>query len=736
MNILEKNSSIDSTQNLQQNSINSTQSIIKEKKQNVLDLNFKEFSCLRTLNKDWKFFIALDFSKLSPEENLNKYFIEIIDFVSSKNFYIKWLCNLKIWKHRLLDLLYKANFKKNHLWKNTIILWEVLSCHEDKYLPQIKAKNWIELCDLEFKIWQKYNIDEIITNLWNWWWKPKNWVKLWYNYNALILTINFCNWSLDPNKYLQELAKYCFSWKKFKTIEEIKNYLQSIWFLKFVWTNLSLQVAKSIPAINWENSVFEIKSKNVLLDVAPKWNDTQKRIDMYVYWNTTFNVLKWETLIVKKPSTNWKPWFKLNWEKIEPKAWEDKLSVDKIVWQNIKIINHDNWTIEFVSEIDGFLIGFDLKKPQNKFYVDTKKELKGWVNMKTWIVNDEVDWDRDIKWNIETDYTFTWKELNIKWDIENWKNLLISWHNKSSVKVDIDWTVYSWNIFCQSPWVINIKKMASNSFIYAPFADVNIQEVQFWCVIIAKSVKIKKSINHELIMSSKTEIDELEAWSKIITIFSKENVIHKVNWDESSKLELYCHYSKIKKLDIWALKLEIINLEEHIKNIILKNSNLALLNQYYRFLELQELSNKTMQDNLELVKLKDLVNKHELNNEKVEQIKFMTRSAQSRIDEINKKIGEIQKLIKDYQKLVNQNRQICIEDIQSSVPLVFWNIQRNILKEISKDIKIAWLKYCKNTKEIILDMIKTTIEDIKRWKDDDYKQRAEKKATNYDLHFN
>lgn len=709
---------------------------VLDKKQKILELDFSSFKYLKTLNKNWQFLLGFDFSKLPPEENLNKYFIEIIDFLSSKDYYIKWLCNLKIWKHKILDYLYRANIKKAHLWKNTLILWEVLSCHEDKYLPQIKSKNWIEFCELEFKIWQNYNIDEIITNLWNWWWKAKNWVKLWFNYNAIFITLKYCIWELSPEQYLQNLAKYCFTWKKFKTIEEIKNYLQSIWFLKFVWTNLSLQVAKSIPAKNWENSLFEIKSKNVLLDVAPKWNNTQKKIDMYVYWNTTFNVLKWETLLVKHPSTNWTPWFKLNWEKIEPKAWEDKLSVDKIVGQNIKIINHDDWTIELVSEIDGFLIGFDLKKPQNKFYVDTKKELKGWVNMKTWIVNDEVDWDRDIKWNIETDYTFTWKELSIKWDIENWKNLLISWHNKSSVKVDIDWTVYSWNIFCQSPWEINIKKLGSNSFIYAPFADLNIQEVQFWCVIIAKSVKIKKSINHELILSSKTEIDELEAWSKIITIFSKENVIHKVNWDESSKLELYCHYTKIRKVDINTLKIEIAQLEQSIKNIILKNSNLALLNQYYRFLELQELDERSIQENLELAKLKDLVSKNELNNEKVEQLKFMTRSAQARIDEYNRKIDELKKSIWDYQKIIEQNRQICIEDIKSWVPLVFWNIQRNILKEISKDIKIAWLKYCKNTKEIILDMINTTIEDIKRWKDDDYKQRAEKKATNYDLHFN
>lgn len=712
-----------------------TQKVI-EKKQRILELNFQDFKEVKTLNKNWQFFIALDFSKLPDDTSLNSYFIEIIDFLTSKDYYIKWLSNLKIWKHRLLDVLYRANIKKSILEKKSIVLWEVISCHEDKYLPQVKSKNWLEYCELEFKIWQKYNIDEVISTLWNWWWKPKNWIKLWYNYNAIHLTVKYCNWEYSPEQYLELLAKYCVRDKKFKTIEEIKSYLQSIWFLKFVWTNLSLRVASSIPAKNWTNSAFEIKSKKVLLDVAPKWFNSKKKIDMYVYWNTTFNVSNWEVLLLKHPATNWTPWFKLNWEKILPKNWEDKLNLEKIVWKNIKIIQLNDWKTQIVSEIDWFLIGFDATKPQNKFYVDTKKELKGWVNMKTWIVNDEVDWDRDIKWNIETDYTFTWKELSIKWDVENWKNLLISWHNKSSVIVKIDWTVYSWNIFCQSPWNINIKKLGSNSFIYAPFADLEIQEVQFWCVIIAKSVKIKKSVNHELILSNNLHIQELEAWSKIITNISKEGIVDKVNWDESSKLELYCHYTKIKKMDVNVLKIEIVQIEESIKNIINKNSNLKILNIYYRYKKLEWIEEKSVDENLEFAKLRDIINQKWLNDEnKINELQFMTRSAQARVDEYNKKIEEIKKVIKTYQKIIEQNRQICIEDVYAWLPIVFWNIQRNILKEISKDIKIAWLKYCKNTKEIILDMIKTIIEDIKRWKDEDYKQRNEQKSSRYDLHF-
>lgn len=137
------------------------------------------------------------------------------------------------------------------------------------------------------------------------------------------------------------------------------------------------------------------------------------------------------------------------------------------------------------------------------------------------------------------------KKTEIVWDIENNVSILLESYDNWEIEVDIKWTIYSANIF-NSKWKISINKLWIKCFIYSPLADIEINEVWFWAIIIANSIKIKKWNNMDTLISNETKINELLVWNKTSTILSKNSLINILNWDKSSQLELFVFYEKLK----------------------------------------------------------------------------------------------------------------------------------------------------------------------------------------------
>lgn len=719
--------------------LNEPQNLISKtsnKSNNIIEINLWNFKFIDVKKIAWKSFIFLKIEELKNLKNINISITNLLDYICEKNFYIKWFSQIKVKNYRLIDLLYKFNLNWNVLWEKDILIWEIVMQDENIFMPNVKKNKNTEYCELEFKHSINYDLDSIIFNLWNWWWSKKNETKLWYNYTSIILSIKFCRWEINKEDFLKLLAKHCFSNIKFKTIQDIEKYLKDCGFLKFIWQNISIKIAQNLEPQNWDDSKLEIKSKKVILDTSPKDKNSDRKIDMYEYWNVTFNVWKWEVLFTKIPSTKWKNWLSLNWDVIRATDWIDKINLEKIIWENIEIVkNEDNNLISLVSKIDGFLIWYDPKKPNNKIYVDNKKELKWWINMKTWSIDDLVlDWYRKINWAIEKDYSFKWKKLEIIWDIENNVSILLESYDNWEVEADIKWTIYSANIFCNSKWKISINKLWIKCFIYSPLADIEVNEVWFWAIIIANSIKIKKWTNIDTLISNETKINELIVWNKTSTILSKNSLINILNWDKSSQLELFVFYEKIKKLNINLIKEKITELELKKNNIISKNKSLKLLN-YIEILEnLKKIENPDEQKLLTIKKLEDLLKKENINATRIDELKFMSRSAQLIVDEIKYEISTLVNMIEEYQKIINDVKTVDIKKSSLEIHLKLWQIQRDILKYfIDKKILIPDLTFARSYKENIWKIIEELKANIRNEKDEDFSKINKAQSSNYSI---
>lgn len=129
--------------------------------------------------------------------------------------------------------------------------------------------------------------------------------------------------------------------KEYKLLQirknEIEKYLLEKNFIKIVWNNIYLKIAKDILPIYWVPSKIELVSSWLIYDSSPEDKSEKWRIDLKVYKNSTFSVKQWEIIMIKIPKKNWKIWTRINWEKIPTINWQELINLELIAWDNLRI---------------------------------------------------------------------------------------------------------------------------------------------------------------------------------------------------------------------------------------------------------------------------------------------------------------------------------------------------------------------------------------------------------------
>ena len=701
-----------------------------DKISDITNLNLSNFNFVRIiLNKEQNWHdIYLDFSKFWEIDDINTPLISLLETLYKNNFYIDWISKYKIWNYYILDLLYKIKFFKKNLKQSFFKIWTIKKSNwEWLFKPELKTD--ISLIENQntkkfdkviytfayscFKIWNEYNDDELIMNLWNWFNNPKNWVKSCIYYDVIFATTKFLKKEISKEVFLKIILdiyykKWLIDEKEYKLLQirknEIEKYLLEKKFIKIVWTNLYLQIAKDILPAYWVPSKIELVSSWLIYDSSPEDKSEKWRIDLKVYKNSTFSVKQWEIIMIKIPKKNWKIWTRINWEKIPTINWQELINLELIAWDNLRIwkvlretdkkweytyreISKDEVTQKNKNDIFDWLIctvnwycdKFDEKKPTKKLHISIDSMIS-WVNKNTWdIDNDIFVWVKEINWWIHQNYQWTWwTDFIVKWDIDNNANFIISTID-SNINFSCTWVINNAKLYCIDNWNIVLNKVSNWSIIYAPNSKVTIKHAENWVIIIADEVEIDSAFIPKIIICNKLKIKSLTLWqSDTLLSWKKTEILNIENksWD----LHVLINWKKLQKWNI-----DIYNKEKDYLETKLKELQEHQFIKSFNIYQQLKLALEQANNNPEFASKKEALT-NRLNQYDIDDLNFKTKNIFEAIETIENRLVEVLSKIEIYNNELNEEKYCNIDKIPS------WNIAHITLWTITNDVILDFMK--------------------------------------------
>ncbi len=129
-----------------------------------------------------------------------------------------------------------------------------------------------------------------------------------------------------------------------------------------------------------------------------------------------------------------------------------------------------------------------------------------------------------------------------------------------------------------------------------------------------------------------------------------------------------------------------------------------------------------------------MLKKENINATRIDELKFMSRSAQLIVDEIKYEISILVNMIEEYQKIINDVKTVDIKKSSLEIHLKLWQIQRDILKYfIDKKILIPDLTFARSYKENIWKIIEELKANIRNEKDEDFSKINKAQSSNYSI---
>lgn len=645
---------------------------------------------------DWSISTYLDIKSLEENSNVNEILIHLIDSTISRWYYLDWLFNvwINLWnrKIRLLEWIHRLKITKKFFNWDYVKIWTIKKQKEDRFLPKIEKNGQFNKAKFEFRFWDKYNIDDVIANLRNGWWFEAKSVKVWIFYSILKENVEFCN-AIEPiyndkspeaeterenikKNYLLNIFKiykslYPTSLDATYPESQLESALIRAWFFNKMWRNFSTLIAEDIKPKNWLNSQLKVISPHVRLNQSPKDKDWTI-INLYVYENTSFNVKTWETLFEIIPATSWTHWYALNWEIIKQTPWVDNITAKRISWANIETIVKEN-RIFLVSTINGYVDWYkDNHDKITKINVNKVWKNKSWVDMTTWDTEETTESIKTLNWDINWRcYTLNAYGVIVKWWIIDKAKVFfndISIENKV-FEWKISWNIIDSKIHIKWPAKIQCNNISHWSSIFAPEAEIEANNIEWWVIIVCKKLTCKNMTNIKAVFAEEIIIEnKYTSWSSpsfLIWQNITQNQIDSKKWD----LQLIYNWRKLKQKNIKKLEDDIQRATKKIDELS-KNENILT---YKKYLLLDELKS------LEKVKF-DLFNKDENSRtrELIDEIKNL-RTKIKKLDEELKHSTPFESI-----KMITNSFRELIEQLQTSI------------LQTKHEIEIAWKELIKS----------------------------------------